>query len=106
MMHVGPDKGHILAQKLYNAVKERDLGPRETFVSVELGTYCGYASVLLGRTLREVTERPAESGEGGANLECRLYTVEINPEYFAISRELIRLSLLDETVVLRSRNSS
>jgi len=100
MMHVGPDKGHILAQKLYNAVKERDLGPRETFVAVELGTYCGYASVLLGRTLREVTERPAESGEGGANLECRLYTVEINPEYFAISRELIRLSLLDETVVL------
>lgn len=69
-------------------------------MTVELGTYCGYASVLLGRTLREVTERPAESGEGGANLECRLYTVEINPEYFAISRELIRLSLLDETVVL------
>ena len=100
MMHVGPDKGHILAQKLYGAVKERDLGPRKTFVCVELGTYCGYASVLLGRTLREAAERPAESGEGAANLECRLYTVEINPEYFAISRELIRLAQLETTIVL------
>ena len=100
MMHVGPDKGHILAQKLYGAVKERDLGPRKTFVCVELGTYCGYASVLLGRTLREAAERPAESGEGAANLECRLYTVEINPEYFAISRELIPLAQLETTIVL------
>ena len=57
---------------------------------VELGTYCGYSSVLLGRTLREA----------GTDFPCRLYTVEVNPAYFQISRELIRLARLEDTITL------
>ena len=90
MMHVGPSKGRIVTQVLRDAIRERRSDSERKFVCVELGTYCGYSSVLLGRTLREA----------GTDFPCRLYTVEVNPAYFQISRELIRLARLEDTITL------
>ena len=91
MMHVGPQKGRVITQVLRDAIRKRDSDSGRTFVCIELGTYCGYSSVLLGRTLREEAAAVAVAGEGATNLQCQLYTVEVNPAYFKISRELIRL---------------
>ena len=100
MMHVGPEKGRVITQVLRDAIRKRDSDSGRTFVCVELGTYCGYSSVLLGRTLREEAAAVAVAGEGATNLQCQLYTVEVNPAYFKISRELIRLARLEDTITL------
>ena len=100
MMHVGPEKGKIVTQALRDAIRERDSDSGRTFMCVELGTYCGYSSVLLGRTLREEAAAVAVAGDGATNLQCQLYTVEVNPAYFKISRELIRLARLEDTITL------
>ena len=93
MMHVGPEKGRIVTQVLRDAIREQ----AESCICAEFGTYCGYSSVLLGRTLREEAAAMAASG---TNLQCQLYTVEVNPAYFKISRELIRLARLQDTITL------
>ena len=100
MMHVGPEKGRVITQVLRDAIRKRDSDSGRTFVCIELGTYCGYSSVLLGRTLREEAAAVAVAGEGATNLQCQLYTVEVNPAYFKISRELIRLARLEDTITL------
>ncbi|NWI64397.1 TOMT methyltransferase, partial [Todus mexicanus] len=72
---VGPVKGRIV---------ERLLAERAPLRVLELGTYCGYATVLLAQGLLP-----------GA----RLYTVEVNPEHAAVAEKVIRLAGFDEQTV-------
>ncbi|NXS52995.1 TOMT methyltransferase, partial [Brachypteracias leptosomus] len=72
---VGPVKGRIVER----LVAER--APRRV---LELGTYCGYGTVLLAQGLAP-----------GA----RLYTVEGNPEHAAVAEKVIRLAGFDEQMV-------
>ncbi|XP_068786976.1 transmembrane O-methyltransferase-like isoform X2 [Struthio camelus] len=72
---VGPCKGRIVERLL------RERAPRAV---LELGTYCGYGSVLLAQGLPP----------GG-----RLYTVEMDPGHAAVAEKLIRLAGFDENTV-------
>lgn len=121
MMHVGPEKGDIVTKTLHKSVEEkvaeidRLLASHQIsagcFVCVELGTYCGYASVLLSRCLRAaesaILSRSNMKGSGDEEesechprIDFRLYTVEVNPTYAAISRELFKLARLDDMITL------
>jgi catechol O-methyltransferase len=103
MMHVGPEKGDILAGALRSSILAKLEAPpppsrsspspsgNVEFVAVELGTYCGYASILMGRTMREMMA----SSDG---LDCHLFTAEINGEYAEIATEMIRLSRMEDLI--------
>ncbi|XP_064000206.1 transmembrane O-methyltransferase [Pogoniulus pusillus] len=69
---VGPVKGRIV---------ERLLAERAPLWLLELGTYCGYTTVLLAQ---------------GMPPGARLYTVEVNPEHAAVAEKVLRLAGIDE----------
>ncbi|NWW87754.1 TOMT methyltransferase, partial [Rhynochetos jubatus] len=72
---VGPLKGRIV---------ERLLAERAPLRVLELGTYCGYGTVLLAR---------------GLPPGARLYTVEGDPRHAAVAEKGIRLAGFDERTV-------
>lgn len=104
MMHVGPEKGDILVGALREAMenkvksksRQRCLATTDTgtgrspakFVAVELGTYCGYASILMGQAMCSET----------SSLECHLYSMEINREYAEVSAAMIKLSGMQDVI--------
>ncbi|NXT34465.1 TOMT methyltransferase, partial [Pelecanoides urinatrix] len=74
---VGPVKGRIVERLLYERAPRRVL---------ELGTYCGYGTVLLAQ---------------GLPPGARLYTVEGDPRHAAVAEKVIRLAgFAEETVEL------
>ncbi|XP_031456978.1 transmembrane O-methyltransferase homolog isoform X1 [Phasianus colchicus] len=72
---VGPLKGKIV---------EKLLCERAPRTVLELGTYCGYGTVLMAAALP-----PA----------ARLYTVEPNPQHASVAEKVIRLAGFDEQTV-------
>jgi len=68
MMHVGPNKGRILTEILkeeietfLNGRKFADKSPTEDdknmveFNCLEIGSYCGYSSILIGKSMESIT---------------------------------------------------
>eukprot|EP00550_Attheya_septentrionalis_P006978 CAMPEP_0198288540 /NCGR_PEP_ID=MMETSP1449-20131203/7005_1 /TAXON_ID=420275 /ORGANISM="Attheya septentrionalis, Strain CCMP2084" /LENGTH=303 /DNA_ID=CAMNT_0043986701 /DNA_START=99 /DNA_END=1010 /DNA_ORIENTATION=- len=92
MMHVGPEKGAILTDFLRESIQEAIAGASRSFIAVELGTYCGYGSILLAQTMLSAIN------EGGRKMDCHLYTVEINPNHAAIAREMIQMANLQDII--------
>ncbi|NXU58198.1 COMT methyltransferase, partial [Turnix velox] len=75
-MNVGDEKGVIL---------DRTVGEAQPGVALELGTYCGYSAVRIARLLRP-----------GA----RLLSIEFNPHFAAIARQVIDFAGLQDKVKL------
>ncbi|XP_029457558.1 transmembrane O-methyltransferase homolog [Rhinatrema bivittatum] len=75
LSNVGPQKGKILDRLIF------DTAPLNV---LELGTYCGYATILMAQSLP---------------LGARLYTVEMDPRNAAIAEKVIRLAGFDEDTV-------
>ncbi|KAM8961863.1 catechol O-methyltransferase-like [Pelodytes ibericus] len=73
-MNVGDQKGLILDK----TVKETDPS-----VLLELGTYCGYSAVRIGRLLKP-----------GA----RFFTVEMNPAFASVAKQMIEFAGLQNKV--------
>mmetsp|Transcript_16518 Transcript_16518/g.39544 ORF Transcript_16518/g.39544 Transcript_16518/m.39544 type:complete len:301 (-) Transcript_16518:280-1182(-) len=92
MMHVGPEKGGILLGALKDAMdnkmQQSSSESSTSFVAVELGSYCGYASILMGQALCK----------SNSNTMCHLFTTEINREYAEIASELIKMSSMEDDV--------
>jgi catechol O-methyltransferase len=85
MMHVGPQKSHQLISFLNECVACR---PTKTnrFVVLELGTYCGYSSILWAETLQKW------------GIDFHVYTVEANPEFVEVARGLIKQSGMESCI--------
>ncbi|XP_071369062.1 catechol O-methyltransferase B-like [Centroberyx affinis] len=75
-MNVGDEKGSILDSVVC------DVSPATV---LELGTYCGYSTVRIARLLPP---------------EARLLTLEFNPHYAAIARQIIALAGVEDKVQL------
>lgn len=94
MMHIGPEKGGILLEAMQDAMNAKmarsSLESNIPFVAVELGTYCGYASIFMGRTFC--------GAKPSATLDCHLFTTEINRSYAEIATEMIQLSGMEDFV--------
>ncbi|XP_072207410.1 catechol O-methyltransferase isoform X2 [Excalfactoria chinensis] len=75
-MNVGDEKGVILDKTV------KEINPK---VALELGTYCGYSAVRIARLLK-----------AGA----RLLTVEFNPEFAAIAKQMIEFAGVQDKVKL------
>ena len=93
MMHVGKEKGEILTNALKESIDKKlsEQSSDGTFVLVELGSYCGYSSILMAKECMAVY---------GNKLNLKLITLEINPDYIAIARELMKLSGLEDVISL------
>lgn len=127
MMHIGPEKGKILTGALREALAVKQQRRRESevdgkmetgeergnkdatflspsFVAVELGSYCGYASILIAREYCEARLEALSSSDfnedGGllSNLNFHLFSMEINREYAEVARKMINLSGFEELV--------
>lgn len=92
MMHVGVEKGEIMQQFVQRCCQEQNIMDKSStrpLVVVELGTYCGYSSILLAKTLRDL------------DVSFHIYSVEVDSQHAQVARELIRLcSLQDHISVL------
>lgn len=105
MMHVGPEKGDILIEALRSSMLEKtQLNSTLTsgldcipFIAVELGTYCGYSSILMGRTMREMLTS-GNTRIDCPRIDCHLITTEINEEYAQIATEIILLSQMQDLI--------
>ncbi|XP_014799483.1 PREDICTED: catechol O-methyltransferase [Calidris pugnax] len=73
-MNVGDEKGLIL---------DKTVEEVQPSVALELGTYCGYSAVRIARLLK-----------AGA----RLLTVEFNPEFAAIAKQIIEFAGVQDKV--------
>lgn len=93
MMHIGPEKGVILKRVLNDAMNQKaaTLNYADAsfyFNCVELGTYCGYSSILMANEFRHAS----------ASMNCHWYTAEIEREYFTIAKEMIKMAGMDDVV--------
>ena len=116
MMHVGPEKGRILAGALRDAVRgqreraaaaESGGGPSRaaSFVAVELGTYCGYAALLMARAFLEARQAEEEEEDASPDqMAFRLHTTEIDGRYADVARDMIRLGGMDDVIAVHHIN--
>ncbi|XP_068099385.1 catechol O-methyltransferase-like isoform X2 [Hyperolius riggenbachi] len=80
-MNVGDNKGLILD----SIVKETNPN-----VVLELGTYCGYSAVRIARLLKP---------------EARFFTIEFNPAYAAVAKQVIEFAGFKEKVQILEGNT-
>ena len=88
MMHVGYEKSPILEKFLKECKETTAPDAEKTLALVELGTYCGYSSILMANALQ-------------AKLSCdhfEIYTVEVAEQNAKIAREMIKLSGLQDHI--------
>lgn len=64
---------------------------------MELGTYCGYGSIFISQYLKKQFQQQQHS-DGGKTFQ--LLTVEINPEFAKIAREMIELAQVQDVVTV------
>ncbi len=106
MMHIGPEKAMIIQEtlkaKIDDFIHENSTVNNSTasttsneakFVCVELGTYCGYGSSVLCKTLHEYAMKYDL-------IDFHLFTVEINPVYSQIAQEIIDLCGMNKYVTI------
>jgi len=90
MFHVGQEKGEILKGFLKDCLETtyKPSGDGTPFVVVDLGTYCGYSSILLAKTIRE--HYP--------DLHFHLYSLERSAKFTKIAQRMIQLAKLDKYI--------
>lgn len=87
MMHVGPEKAMILKSFLEECVANKK---NMQFILAELGTYCGYSSIMFAQTLLEIK---------GLS-DFHIYTVEVNSQHATVAKRLIRLAKLEQHITV------
>ena len=85
LISVGPDKASKIAQIVQD---------RRPQVIVELGGYLGYSAILLANELRNISNTLGE--ESG----CRVWSLEFEPGFAKIARELIEIAGLSSLVTV------
>ena len=105
MMHIGPEKGYIVQKALKESMDyfvarntSHDHEKKRPFVCVELGTYCGYGSLCLAKTMYEYMQQ--QQNDECDSFDFHLFTMEVNPTYIQIAQEIIQICTLDRHVTI------
>lgn len=91
MFHVGQEKGEILKRFLKDCIENFIAANAQNgnpFVLVDLGTYCGYSSILLAKTIKEFYP----------NLNFHLYSLEARKKLINIATRMINMAKLDSYI--------
>ena len=83
MMHCGPEKATILKDFVKHCIVATDKTVPLTVV--ELGTYCGYSSIMLCQTLLQIPELSS----------FHIYTVEVDSQNAKVAEQMIQLAKVD-----------
>jgi len=86
MMHVGYEKAPILEQFLKECT-EAAVDTKSCLTLVEVGTYCGYSSILIANSMNQ-----------SAPDKFHIYSFEVVEQNAKVAREMIRLSGLEERI--------
>lgn len=84
MMHIGKEKAVVIKRFIQECCEHFPLDKHLLFV--ELGTYCGYSSIMITKALMEM------------NRQFSFYTVEVVPENVKVATELVRLAGLEKNI--------
>jgi catechol O-methyltransferase len=97
MMHVGQEKGVLVQQflkechdRFFDTTTSNSKSSSRPLILVELGTYCGYSSILLAHTLKDQLHCPL----------FHIFSVEVVPENVQVANELIRLAQLERCITV------
>ena len=130
MMHIGPEKAkHIQAfivKCLQSHGRKRNKNNKELSF-VELGTYCGYSSIFIAKTIleyqyeqhqkeeneedthgeindemtaEEASSASSNNSRSSSSLLFHIYTVEIIKQFASVAKELIRLAGMDQYITI------
>ena len=89
MMHVGQEKGSIIKDFLGDCVHSK---AGQTLFVVEIGTYCGYSSVLLASELKRLGSM------------FKIWSIEVVEANAKVARQIISLAGLSEYIEVLSMN--
>ena len=113
MMHVGPKKAYPLRNFISGSVMEYETQKDDKpFTIVELGTYCGYSSIFIAKTILEhrlgnrrqtstiggSSKGAAETSETDDDFSFHIYSVEVVEKFAAVAKELIQLAGMESYI--------
>lgn len=85
MMHVGNEKA-IIIQQFVEECCSASKKPDRPLLFVELGTYCGYSSIMFAKTLRD------------AGRQFHFYSVEVVVQNARVAKELIQIAGFEDNI--------
>jgi len=116
MMIIGPEKSNLLRTFIVDCLQKKkedrdnnNTGRREDYDNapvniVELGTYCGYSSIFIAKTILEYYCNDDDQSttttvtEIMDTLRFQIYSVEVVEQYSLVAKEMIRLAGIDAYV--------
>jgi catechol O-methyltransferase len=84
MMHVGNEKAKIMQKFVEQCCSS--CPSNRSLVFVELGTYCGYSSIMLARTLSRIGS------------DFHIYSIEVVGEHAQVAKEMIRFAGFEDKI--------
>lgn len=104
MMHMGEEKSPIVVKVLQQTLqnhREKQINNTsvESFVIVELGSYCGYSAVTIAQYLHQQQPQQQDEESSTARVE-HMFCIEINPSCVQWSKRLIDYAGLSHVVTV------
>ena len=98
MMHVGASKGQILTTFLHELHSSTNIQDKANLL--ELGTYCGYSSILITKVLRDIIKTKKKSDDDSSTkfTSFSFYTVEVVEQNVEVSKRLIQLAGFEHVI--------
>ena len=94
MMHVGPEKAGPLRKFINDALDQHATNhSNRSFTVIELGTYCGYSSIFIAKTILELCLEKAKD-----DFSFHIYSVEVVDKFAAVAKELIQLAHMEDYI--------
>ena len=112
MMHIGPEKGNLIRSFIVDCLqkkKENCEDSDNTVVNfVELGTYCGYSSIFIAKTILEHYYYNNSDDDDQAttatidddSFSFQIYSVEVVEQFAKVAKEMIQLAGMDQYVTV------
>jgi catechol O-methyltransferase len=111
MMHIGPEKGILIRSFIVDCLqnkKENREDNDNTIVNfVELGTYCGYSSIFIAKTILEHyynnnsdDDQATTTTIDDGSLSFQIYSVEVVERFAKVAIEMIQLAGMDQYVTV------
>jgi catechol O-methyltransferase len=118
MMHIGPEKGNLIRTFIVDCLQKKkencdNNGNDNTIVNfVELGTYCGYSSIFIAKTILEHYNNNNNNNNNNdgdqattatiydGSFSFQIYSVEVVERFAKVAKEMIRLAGMDQYVTV------
>ncbi|OEU08817.1 hypothetical protein FRACYDRAFT_196067 [Fragilariopsis cylindrus CCMP1102] len=112
MMHIGPEKGNLIRSFIVDCLQKKKNSREDsdnTVVNfVELGTYCGYSSIFIAKTILEHYYYNNSDDDDQAttatidddSFSFQIYSVEVVEQFAKVAKEMIQLASMDQYVTV------